>query len=200
MNTASPVFLTFDDGPDREWTPRILDELARAQVQATFFMIGTAAVREPALVRRIASEGHAIGNHTASHRHPWAMRTSAARQEVQEGSRMIAGILGQPPRFFRAPHGRERACMTDEATRCGQQLVRWDLSAVDWGPLGRADRIAARLQRTAADDIVLMHDGRNRHNRPDELLRVLPSFLQELANRGLRARPLCERESHAMAA
>ena len=62
----------------------------------------------------------------------------------------------------------------------------WNLSAVDWGPLGTAPRIAARLRRVRAGDIVLMHDGRNRHNRPEELLRVLPAFLAELTGRNLR--------------
>ena len=182
----TPVFLTFDDGPDPRWTPRVLDVLAQACVPATFFVIGEAAARESALVRRIAAEGHAVGNHTRSHKHPWVMGSRAARGEVREGSRMIADVLGHAPRHFRAPHGRERDCMIDEASQCGQSLVRWDLSAIDWGPLGTAARIAKRLERTAADDIILMHDGRNRHNRPDELLRALPAFLQALAARNYR--------------
>ncbi|HEY5806643.1 MAG TPA: polysaccharide deacetylase family protein [Povalibacter sp.] len=183
-------YLTFDDGPDRDWTPKILDVLSQAQSRATFFVIGECARREPALLRRIATEGHAIGNHTFSHRHPWTMTNRAARAEVRDGAAAIADILGQSSRLYRAPHGRLRACMTDEARECGQTVTGWDLSAIDWGPLGTATRIAGRLQHTTQNDIVLMHDGRNRHNRPDELVRMLPGFLAGMVRRGLKSAPL----------
>lgn len=76
--------------------------------------------------------------------------------------------------------------MTDAARECGETAVGWSLSAVDWGWLGTADRIARRLRRVAAGDIVLMHDGANQHNHPEELLRVLPGFLDELQRRNLQ--------------
>jgi peptidoglycan/xylan/chitin deacetylase (PgdA/CDA1 family) len=179
------VFLTFDDGPDPQWTPQVLDVLAKADVSATFFMIGTAAQKNPALVREIAAH-HAIGNHTFSHRHPWMMSQRQARAEVREGAAILSDIVGTLPRFYRPPHGRRRACMSDEANRCAQDVVLWDRSAVDWGMLGRAPGIAARLARVRSGEIVLMHDGRNRHNRPDQLVRVLPGFLRELGEKGLR--------------
>lgn len=185
MNDPAPIFLTFDDGPDRDWTPRVLDLLAQADARATFFVLGEQALREPALVRRIAAEGHAVGNHTFSHRHPWTLTWDQAVAQVQGGCNAIETVLGQRPRFYRAPHGRDRRCMTDAAVACGETPVGWHLSAVDWGPLGTASRIATRLRRAGAGNIVLMHDGRNRHNRPDELLRVLPAFLAELAGRNL---------------
>ncbi len=187
------VYLTFDDGPDPEWTPRILDLLAQTGVHAAFFVVGEFARKEPTLLRRIAAEGHAIGNHTLSHRHPWMLKASAARREVREGAEAIAQIVGQRPRFYRAPHGRNRRCMTDEATQLGSVRVGWNLSAIDWGPLGTSGRIAARLNDASDGDVILMHDGRNRHNRPDELLRVLPEFLRRLPARNLHPRSLDER-------
>jgi hypothetical protein len=77
--------------------------------------------------------------------------------------------------------------MTDEAQLQGERMIMWDRSAIDWGWLGTAPRISARLNRVRAGDIVLMHDGQNIHNRPDQLLRVLPEFLRELARRELRS-------------
>jgi hypothetical protein len=77
--------------------------------------------------------------------------------------------------------------MTDEARLYGERMVMWDRSAIDWGWLGTAPRIAERLARVRAGDVVLMHDGQNRHNRPDQLLQVLPEFLRELTRRGLRS-------------
>jgi peptidoglycan/xylan/chitin deacetylase (PgdA/CDA1 family) len=187
---ASRIYLTFDDGPDADWTPRILDVLAQAEVRATFFVIGDAARREPSLLRRAAAQGHAIGNHTKSHRHPWSMSTSSARNEVREGAAIIEDILGARAAWYRAPHGRNRRCMTEAAQECGQSVVDWHLSAVDWGPLGKAARIKQRLDRAQAGNILLMHDGRNRHNRPDELMQVLPEYLQSLAQRGLQTSAL----------
>src|SRR5687767_13033078 len=94
---AAPVYLTFDDGPDPDWTPRILDVLAQAGVHATFFMIGLEALKHVPLVRRIAAEGHCIGNHTFSHRHPWLLSTQEACKEVEIGARALQDILGFAP-------------------------------------------------------------------------------------------------------
>lgn len=185
MVSADRVYLTFDDGPDPEWTPRVLDALEQAKVKATFFAVGQQAQRLPDLVRRVHDAGHAVGNHTFSHRHPWFMSQQSARAQVRDGANAISDVLGVAPRFYRPPHGRKRACMSDEAQRCGEQIVLWDVSAVDWGPLGVVDSIEKRLNAVKGGDIVLMHDGQNKHNRPDQLLQILPLFLRKLADRGL---------------
>lgn len=182
---SDEIYLTFDDGPDPDWTPQILDLLAQARMHATFFAIGASAQRQPALMRSVAAAGHAIGNHTFSHRHPWLMRSRAARAQVRDGARALSDVLGREPLFYRPPHGRARPCMTDEARLHGERMVMWNRSAIDWGWFGTATRIAERLGRVRAGDVVLMHDGRNLHNRPDQLLQVLPEFLRQLANKGL---------------
>jgi peptidoglycan/xylan/chitin deacetylase (PgdA/CDA1 family) len=184
---ANRVYLTFDDGPDPEWTPRVLNVLDKEGAKATFFAIGQQAQQSPELIRRIHDAGHAVGNHTFSHRHPWFMSQRTARAQVRDGANAISDVLGLEPKFYRPPHGRERACMNDEAHRCGEQIVLWNVSAIDWGPLGVADNIEKRLDMVKGGEIVLMHDGRNKHNRPDQLLRILPLFLRKLSDRGLRA-------------
>ncbi|HUF89541.1 MAG TPA: hypothetical protein VMR66_06130, partial [Gemmatimonadota bacterium] len=82
---------------------------------------------------------------------------------------------------------RMRRCMIDEAALGGQRTVLWSLSAIDWGPFGSVRRIAARLNRVQAGDIVLMHDGRPAVNRPSALLAALPGLLDTLAQRRLQA-------------
>ena len=185
--SAQHVYLTFDDGPDPRWTPQILEVLAQARMHATFFAIGEFAQREPALMRSIAAAGHAVGNHTFSHRHPWLMRSRAARAQVRDGAKALSDVLGREPSLYRPPHGRARPCMTDEAQLHGERMVLWNRSAIDWGWFGTAPRIAERLARVRAGDIVLMHDGRNEHNRPDQLLHVLPEFLRQLARSELHS-------------
>ena len=179
------VYLTFDDGPDAQWTARILDLLAEANMRATFFVVGRQARAQAPLLPRIVAQGHEIGNHSWSHRHPWTMLPSAARKEVHDGAAAIADIIGQGARFLRPPHGRLRRCMIEAAASRGQQLVLWHRSAVDWGPLGSARGIAARLGAVLAGAIVLMHDGGGGINRPGELVKALPSFLADLSRRGL---------------
>jgi peptidoglycan-N-acetylglucosamine deacetylase len=184
---AEAVYLTFDDGPDPQWTPRVLEVLAAHGAVATFFMVGQRALAEPGLARAVVAAGHALGNHSFSHRHPWTMSAAAARREVRDGAAALAEACGRPARFFRPPYGRLRRCMSDEAARGGQRVVLWDRSAIDWGPLGRGAAIAGRLEGIRPGEIVLMHDGAARRNRPEELLRVLPGLLDGLAARGLRA-------------
>jgi peptidoglycan/xylan/chitin deacetylase (PgdA/CDA1 family) len=174
------IHFTFDDGPDPEWTPRCLDVLAHVNAKATFFMIGEKARAHGELARRIMREGHQIGNHTLSHAHPWRLSASRARAEVRDGAVAIADVLGIAPKFFRPPHGARRRCMLEQAEMQGEHVLMWDVSAIDWGWLGTSNRIASRLARVRDGQIVLMHDGKNRHNRPGELLKVLPQFLESL--------------------
>jgi len=182
---ASHVYLSFDDGPDPRWTPRILDMLAQANARATFFVVGRLALKQPALVRRVLSDGHALGNHTFSHRHPWTMAASAAREQVRAGAAVIADLTGVAARFFRPPHGRLRRCMIEEAENNGQRLVLWNRSAIDWGPFGSARAIARRLGATHAGEIVLMHDGGWGINHSAQLVEVLPAYLATLGRSGL---------------
>jgi len=179
------LYLSFDDGPDPRWTPRILDLLAQAQARATFFMVGCRALAHAALARRVAAAGHVLGNHTYSHLHPWTLASAAARREVRDGAAALADLTGVAPRWFRPPYGRLRRCMLDEAERGGQRLVLWNRSVVDWGLLGRARWIARRLAAAGPGEIVLMHDGARGSNRPGELVEVLPGFLADLGRRGL---------------
>jgi len=178
------ILLSFDDGPDPRWTPRVLDLLAAHDLHASFFVIGCVAARHPGLLRRVAAAGHAIGNHTWSHRHPWTLTRAQAIAEVLDGGAAIAGITGRASSLFRPPHGRLRRCMLDAAREAGQTTLLWTRSAVDWGPLATRTAIARRLARTAEADIVLMHDGARGINRPDRLLDVLPGFLADLRQRG----------------
>lgn len=180
------LYLTFDDGPDPAWTPRVLDILASCRARATFFVIGKHAQAHPRLLRHIAEHGHEIGNHTGSHRNPWTMPEAAARREVRDGGAAIADITGSSPQFYRPPHGRPRRCMIEQAQADGQSIVLWSLSALDWGPLGSPPRILRRLQRAVPGDIILMHDGGRGPNKPAHLTSVLPIFLCEMSYWRLR--------------
>jgi peptidoglycan/xylan/chitin deacetylase (PgdA/CDA1 family) len=183
-DASGRCYLTFDDGPDLTWTPRVLETLALAGVRATFFALGKFAGAGASLLREAHDAGHTIGSHGYSHRHPWTLSPRRAHAEVRDGTDAIAQVLGTRPEWFRPSHGR-LGLFLDEAVRdAGQRIALWSVSAVDWGPLATPHGIYKRLRVIRTGDIVLMHDGPLRHNRPDIMLRILPALLAALASHG----------------
>jgi peptidoglycan/xylan/chitin deacetylase (PgdA/CDA1 family) len=192
IKAANRICLTFDDGPDPAYTPKILAVLADYHAKATFFIVGEAALQFPCLVEKIINAGHAIGNHTYSHRHPWLMSAAHAQQEVLQASNVIKHITGTTPRWFRPPFGRLRTAMRLQAQAEQMRTVLWSRSIIDWGMLGTKTGISKRLNTIEAGDIVLLHDGRPKHNRPDMTYQCLPKFLRTLADKSLVAQNLDE--------
>ena len=183
------VSLTFDDGPDATWTPAVLDVLAAADTRATFFVIGSAARAHPGLLRRMVEAGHEVANHGFSHRHPWLLSEAQVVRDFVDGQTAIADITGEAPRWFRPPHGRLRSGLLAHLHSAQQYqdvgIALWSVSAVDWGLMGTAAGIKRRLDAVQSGDIVLMHDAPRTSNHPEQLLLVLPGFLQQLAAAGL---------------
>lgn len=181
------IALTFDDGPDPIYTPKILDVLAQFDVKATFFVLGVAAEKYPDLLIDMMRAGHTIGNHTYSHCHPWIMSSERAINEVTRTSAVIQEITGRAPRWFRPPFGRLRAAMRRQAHAEQMPTVLWSRSIIDWGLLGNEIGVSNRLGQIKPNDIVLMHDGKREHNHPDIIVRCLPQFLKSLPEKLLTA-------------
>ncbi len=102
-NSENKVFLTFDDGPDPEGTPRILDILAKYDAKATFFCLGRQVEKYPTLFERILKEGHAVGNHTYSHLNGWTTANEKYFEDIERANEIIGSKL------FRPPYGRIKA-------------------------------------------------------------------------------------------
>lgn len=179
------ICLTFDDGPDPLYTPKILSLLAEYNVKATFFVMGESVEKFPHVVEQMVSAGHAIGNHTYSHRHPWIMTSARAIDEVAQTTHIIKTITGIAPRWFRPPFGRLRGAMRQQAHMEQMTTILWSHSIIDWGPLGTCARISQRLDQIQAGDIVLMHDGKREHNHPEIIVQCLPEFLGSLKAKSL---------------
>lgn len=157
--------LTFDDGPNSTWTPRLLDLLASHEIHASFFLVGSRAKDQPELVRSIATAGHLIGNHSWNHLNlAWA---SARRieDELTRTSQLLEQITGKPLRYFRPPFGARRPEVLRVARRLGLAPVMWNAMTSDWKNPS-ADIIANQLTRKidslarhgrAAN--VVLHDG-----------------------------------------
>ena len=120
------VSLTFDDGPDPEVTPAVLDLLDRYQMRASFFCIGEKASAHPALVREIASRGHSLENHSQCHSPAFAFfGLGRLAREVESVQRIIADLGGRLPSYFRAPMGMRSPLLDPIMARRGLRYACW---------------------------------------------------------------------------
>lgn len=180
------VALTFDDGPNAEATPRILDTLGALGVPATFFLLGRHAERWPSLVRRIAAEGHQVANHGYAHRRLHLAGPGRAASDLTAGTRAIIDACGVTPRHFRAPHGFRSPFVSPAARRLGQRCVGWSLGVWDSDRPG-ADEIARRtVGGVRGGSIILLHDGDGYDPLGDrtQTAGALPRIITELLAHG----------------
>lgn len=157
------IALTFDDGPHPEHTPRLLDRLAEFGARGTFFVVGERAEQYPELVRRIADEGHELGNHTWTHSEP--SQTSAARflDEVSRTQRLIQDLTGRDCQLTRPPKGSLTIGKAVGLWRQQQTIVLWNIDPKDFAMLDEAEMSRWLSDyRPQAGDIVLLHDNHSR--------------------------------------
>ncbi len=179
------VYLTFDDGPHPEYTPQILDVLARHDARATFFVVGSLAQAYPDIIQRIAAEGHTIANHTWKHE-DLAGLSRAAFDETISRTQMVLGDLATP--CLRPPYGSIDAFTREWASDHGLSLLTWDASPQDW-LRPPAEEIADYIVQWARPGVVLlMHDGGGDRSTT---VQGLDMALERLAERGLRYEPVC---------
>ena len=152
--------LTFDDGPDPLWTPRLLQLLRQAHVHATFCLVGRQAARYPALVRAIVAGGHALCNHSWSHDEQLATRSpEVVRAELARTQDAVRRATGVTPRLFRAPGGVWSSGLVAEARRQGMSPLQWSVDPRDWTRPGTAAIVRDVLRQLRPGSVVLLHDG-----------------------------------------
>lgn len=182
--------LTFDDGPHPQGTPAVLEVLAGAGVQATFFLVGEQVQRDPALAREILAAGHEIGLHCHRHRNllrltPWQVSEDIARAEA-----IIAEATGREPSLYRPPYGVLNGAALALARRRGWRTLLWTHWGRDWEARATPASIHRRLTDGAgAGSVLLLHDADD-YSAPDSWRRTvlaLPAVLDTMAERGLAA-------------
>ena len=163
---AGHAALTFDDGPDPDSTPAVLDALDRAGVTATFFVVGEQLQRHHALAREARDRGHQLALHGATHPHHEELSPAAARDEVARGVGAFEAAIGERPTLFRPPYGRFSEHSYEACERLGLTPVYWSAWGSDWDPIP-AERIAELAARDLAPGaIVLLHDSARWSVRP----------------------------------
>ncbi|MBP7162340.1 MAG: polysaccharide deacetylase family protein [Candidatus Omnitrophica bacterium] len=160
-NQDKRIALTFDDGPSPLWTPLILDELNKAQIKATFFMVGHHVAKYPDIARRVADEGHLIGNHGYAHSVLVYYTLAEIEEEIKYTEDVIFKITGQRTRFFRPPKAWLRPAIKAKIHSMGYQVVLWSLNSKDWVAFHCESMARFMEKRVRGGDILLFHDSGN---------------------------------------
>ena len=215
LSRDDAVALTFDDGPDPNVTPEVLDVLDQHGARASFFCVGRCAERWPDVVREIASRGHLVENHTTTHSNFFGfMGLRSLAREVDGAQKLLEQLTGRPPRLFRAPAGIRGPLLQPVLAKRNLLLASWTrrgFDAVSRDPEAIYSRLAAGL---GGGDVILLHDGqlgrgqlgrsqpgRKQLGRLDRessararptlpVLDVLPRLLEELNRLELRGVPM----------
>lgn len=152
---APKIALTFDDGPSAAWTPALLDGLKERGVKATFFLIGENADKNPEIVKRMAEEGHLIGNHTYHHVELTKVSENEARLELADTSAAIVRLTGKEPEYMRPPFGAWQRKLEQEI----QMLpVLWTIDPLDWTTENQDEIVNKVVTEAEENDIILLHD------------------------------------------
>ena len=160
--SASPagrsLALTFDDGPDPTWTPRLLDLLSELGARATFFVIGPRASEHPQLIARMRREGHTVGLHCDRHVRHSRGGIDSGRSDTAHALELLAGV-GVRPTLWRTPWGDLAPWSGQVASEHGLALVGWTVDTHDWRGDSAERMFAHTVDRCRAGAIVLAHDG-----------------------------------------
>lgn len=176
FSSIDEVYLTFDDGPDPEITPFILDFLADRNLKACFFCVGENVEKYPQIFERIKREGHLVGSHTMKHEKGTACEWSDYKSSVAKCQQLVGGKL------FRPPYGRIRAWQSFLLAK-KYQIIMWTWLSYDYDRCVSIDEILYQAKKIKPGDILLLHDNRKVKERVTELL---PQLIDQLEDRGLK--------------
>ena len=184
------VALTFDDGPSPKWTPEILDVLKAKQAKATFFMLGEHVEEYPEVARRVAAEGHEIGNHTYDHHTLIYYKTPELEKELNDAQAAIYKATGVTTKYFRPP----KAWLTDnekkDIKRMGYEVILWSLNSKDWVTFDDRFIVKYLLHYVQPGDILLFHDSggvfKTEGGNRKETVKAVSRLIDKLRGRGYR--------------
>jgi peptidoglycan-N-acetylglucosamine deacetylase len=184
----SGVALTFDDGPDPDATPAVLDALRADGARAVFFLVGEQVEAHPELARQVADEGHVVALHGFRHVEHDELG-DGARADLERGAAAVTAATGVEPRLYRPPYGRFSERSYAAAAELGLTPVYWSAWGSDWEPIP-PDRIAETAIRDLDPGaILLLHDSARYANRPSAAptAEALPAILAAMRERRLEA-------------
>ncbi|MBE3551427.1 MAG: polysaccharide deacetylase family protein [Kyrpidia tusciae] len=180
QHSGQCIALTFDDGPHPIYTPQLLYILRKHRVRATFFLTGVQCEKHPSIVKRIAAEGHELGNHGYLHARLDKMSPESVAADIRRADQVIVRITGIWPHYFRPAGGVLTPTVLQAATQTGHPIAMWSVDPRDWVVGRDATAITAVVKDTVGPGrIVLFHDGGGNQPRMLEALDSLLDFLKK---------------------
>ena len=180
------VALTFDDGPDPETTPRILEALRKRNYKATFFVIARKAEQHPGVVAAILQAGHELGLHGYEHDRLTAWRApSRIVADIRKAQEVLLRLAGQKVFWYRPPIGHVSPRTAEAVRKADVELVAWSVRCVDGLRNRNPRRVAARVERKLHDGaIVMLHDASERGEFVPATVQCIDAILDSVARRG----------------
>jgi peptidoglycan/xylan/chitin deacetylase (PgdA/CDA1 family) len=175
--SGKKIALTFDDGPDPNHTPFLLDLFKAAEAKATFFAVGKQLERYPDLAKRIVEEGHDLGNHTYSHPDLTKLDAGQIHEELLKTECIIQHITGQKPRLFRPPYLSYNHQVMEAVKKFGYLTIMISIETNDYKIPGVSSIVDAVMSKLNKGEIVLMHDsGGDRYQTVDAVEIIMGKF------------------------
>jgi peptidoglycan-N-acetylglucosamine deacetylase len=186
-NGATGAVLTFDDGPDDDATPAVLDALDQIGQRATFFLVGEQVERHPDLAREVASRGHEIALHGYAHEAHHRLTKDEARADLERGADVLGSALGETGRFYRPPYGRFSEGSYEACRAMGLEPVYWSAWGADWETISPERITELVVPDLAPGAIVLLHDSPRYAHRPSAVptVEALPLIAAEAQSLGV---------------
>ena len=177
------IYLTFDDGPTPKITEWVLDTLKQYNAQATFFCIGKNIEQNPAILKKIIDNGHAIGNHTYEHLNGWKSKKKDYLNSVLKTEKIISKFVQTPSKkLFRPPYGRIRITQTNELSKNNYKVIMWSVLSGDFDhAISNEKCLLNVINNSNNGDIIVFHDSEKAF---EKLQVVLPKTLEFLSEKG----------------
>lgn len=177
------VALTFDDGPDRQWTPAIANVLNQYGVKGTFFVLGQMVDQNPDILQQLVRAGHEIGNHTYSHRQLPTLTQQQLEEEVNRTENAIYRAVGIRTQLIRPPYGELSDSVIQYLRDQGYKIILWNVDSLDWSGIPASDIVSNVLAHTTPGSIILFHSAFGR-NGLSNTVQALPRIIQTLQQNG----------------
>jgi polysaccharide deacetylase family sporulation protein PdaB len=176
------VALTFDDGPDNNYTLQILDILKKEHVKATFFVVGTMAKRYPSVLKRIDQEGHIVSNHSWNHPVLTKLPEAGVMKQIEDTNNVVKNAIGKTPLLIRPPYGALNKKLAKSIGNKGYKLIYWDVDTLDWNNQTPEKILGTVKKDLKTGSIILQHSAGSKSIQAT--VTALPNIIHYLRNQG----------------
>lgn len=178
------VALTFDDGPDNKWTPKVLDILKNRHLKATFFLQGIQVEKYPDMTKRIMEEGHEIGNHTWNHKQLTKLNQAGVSAQILKADQTLQSVTGHVPLLFRPPYGAASDSVKETIAGTKHIMINWNVDTKDWAGNSVETMMNTVKRQLKPGGVILMHSFGGRHGNLSNTVKLLPELIEYLQSKG----------------